>query len=30
MFQVQAVLLTPDDRPISLVVENYQRDLLGR
>jgi hypothetical protein len=30
MFQVQAVLLTPEDRPISLVVENYQRDLLGR
>ncbi len=29
VFQVQAVLLTPEDRPISLVVENYQQDLLG-
>jgi hypothetical protein len=30
VFQVQALLLTPQDRPISLVVENYQQDLLGR
>ena len=30
VFQVQAVLLTPENRPISLVVENYQQDLLGR
>ena len=30
IFQVQAVLLTPQDNPISLVVENYQQDLLGR
>lgn len=30
VFQVQAVLLTPTGRPISLVVENYQQDLLGR
>jgi chorismate-pyruvate lyase len=30
VFQVKAVLLTPDGKPISLVVENYQQDLLGR
>jgi hypothetical protein len=30
VFQVRALLLTPDGRPISLVVENYQQDLLGR
>ncbi len=30
VFQVRALLLTPDGRPISLVSENYQRDLLGR
>jgi hypothetical protein len=29
MFQVRALLLTPDGRPISLVSENYQQDLLG-
>jgi hypothetical protein len=26
--QVKAVLLTPDDVPISLVVENYSSELL--
>jgi len=30
VFQVRALLLTPDGQPISLVVENYQQDLLGR
>ena len=30
VFQVRALLLTPDGRPISLVSENYQQDLLGR
>ena len=30
VFQVRALLLTPDNQPISLVVENYQQDLLGR
>lgn len=30
VFQVKAVLLTPQGAPISLVVENYQQDLLGR
>jgi hypothetical protein len=29
VFQVRALLLTPENRPISLVVENYQQDLLG-
>jgi hypothetical protein len=29
VLQVKAVLLTPDQTPISLVVENYSRDLLG-
>ena len=30
VFQVRALLLTPDGQPISLVSENYQQDLLGR
>jgi hypothetical protein len=30
VFQVRALLLTPDGEPISLVIENYQQDLLGR
>jgi hypothetical protein len=29
IFRVKAVLLTPENRPFSLVMENYQRDLLG-
>jgi chorismate-pyruvate lyase len=29
VLQVKAVLLTPDETPISLVVENYSRELLG-
>jgi hypothetical protein len=29
VLQVKAVLLTPQELPISLVVENYQADLLG-
>jgi hypothetical protein len=29
VLRVTAVLLTPDETPISLVVENYQADLLG-
>jgi len=30
IFRVKAVLLNPENRPFSLVMENYQRDLLGR
>lgn len=29
VFQVRALLLTPDGQPISLVAENYQQNLLG-
>jgi hypothetical protein len=29
VLQVKAVLLTPQELPISLVVENYSRELLG-
>jgi len=29
VLQVKAVLLTPEELPISLVVENYSRELLG-
>jgi len=30
VFRVRALLLLPENRPISLVVENYQKSLLGR
>jgi hypothetical protein len=30
VFRVRALLLTPENQPISLVLENYQQALLGR